>query len=147
TSDHEVNIKILLNSLVSAGDLTLKQRNALLAEMTDEVAALVLRNNYAQNTALANGQATAPGLILAHQRLIRRLTEEGRLDRELEFLPSDDEIRERRAAGKGLTQPELSVLLAYVKLSVTAELLDTSLPDDPYTGRLLHAYFPTALRE
>ncbi|GAB2917454.1 NAD-glutamate dehydrogenase [Streptomyces mayteni] len=147
TSDHEVNIKILLNSVVTNGDLTVKQRNVLLAEMTDEVAALVLRNNYAQNVVLANSEATAPGLVQAHQRLIRRLSETGRLDRKLEFLPSDDEFRERRAAGRGLTQPELSVLLAYAKLTVTAELLGTGLPDDPYVNRLLDAYFPTALRE
>ncbi len=147
TSDHEVNIKILLNAVVAAGDLTVKQRNSLLAGMTDEVASLVLRNNYAQNVALANGQTTAPGLILAHQRLIRRLTEEGRLDRDLEFLPSDEEIVERRGLGKGLTQPELAVLLAYGKLAVTAELIDTELPDDPYVARLLRAYFPTALRD
>ncbi|MEO3749034.1 NAD-glutamate dehydrogenase [Streptomyces sp. B6B3] len=147
TSDHEVNIKILLNAVVAAGDLTVKQRNSLLAGMTDEVAALVLRNNYAQNVALANAQTTAPGLILAHQRLIRRLTEEERLDRDLEFLPSDDEIVERRGLGKGLTQPELAVLLAYAKLTVTAELVDTELPDDPYVERLLRAYFPTDLRD
>jgi glutamate dehydrogenase len=147
TSDHEVNIKILLNAVVASGDLTVKQRNGLLAGMTDEVAALVLRNNYAQNVALANAQTTAPGLILTHQRLIRRLTEDGRLDRELEFLPSDEEIAERRAARKGLTQPELSVMMAYAKLTVTAELIGTELPDDPYVGRLLHAYFPAALRE
>ena len=147
TSDHEVNIKILLNSVVADGDLTVKQRNALLAEMTDEVAALVLRNNYAQNVALANSQATASGLVLAHRRLVRKLSEEGKLDRKLEFLPSDEEFRERRAAGRGLTQPELSVLLAYVKLTATAELLDTELPNDPYVSRLLYAYFPTALRE
>ncbi|WP_059006808.1 NAD-glutamate dehydrogenase [Streptomyces specialis] len=147
TSDHEVNIKILLNSVVANGDLTVKQRNGLLAGMTDEVGALVLRNNYAQNVALANGQTTAPGLVQAHQRLIRKLGEEGRLDRELEFLPSDEEFHERRVAGRGLTQPELAVLLAYVKLTVTAELLDTGLPDDLYVSRLLFEYFPAALRE
>ncbi|GAA3883651.1 NAD-glutamate dehydrogenase [Streptomyces sedi] len=147
TSDHEVNIKVLLDAVVAAGDLTGKQRNVLLAEMTDEVGDLVLRNNYAQNVALANGEATASGLILAHQRVISRLGERGLLDRELEFLPSDDEIRERRAAGHGLTQPELSVLLAYGKLTTTAELLATELPDDAYVGQLLRAYFPGALRE
>ncbi|UCM88368.1 NAD-glutamate dehydrogenase [Streptomyces marincola] len=147
TSDHEVNIKILLNSVVANGDLTVKQRNGLLARMTDEVGALVLRNNYAQNVALANGAATAPGLVLAHQRFIRKLGEDGRLDRELEFLPDDDEFRERRAAGRGLTEPELAVLLAYAKLSITAELAGTDLADDPYVGRLLTAYFPAELNE
>ncbi|MFB7764029.1 NAD-glutamate dehydrogenase [Streptomyces xiamenensis] len=147
TSDHEVNIKILLNSLVANGDLTVKQRNTLLAAMTDEVAELVLRNNYAQNVALANSEATAPGLLLAHQRLMRKLSADGRLDRGLEFLPADEEIWELRAAGKGLTQPELSVLLAYAKLSVTADLIGSDLPDDPYVKRLLAQYFPTALRE
>ncbi|WP_030835704.1 NAD-glutamate dehydrogenase [Streptomyces hygroscopicus] len=147
TSDHEVNIKILLNALVTEGDLTLKQRNKLLAEMTDEVGSLVLRNNYAQNVALANSVAQAPSLLHAHQRLMRRLGREGQLDRGLEFLPTDRQIRERLSAGRGLTQPELAVLLAYVKITVAEELITTGLPDDPYLQRLLHAYFPQALRQ
>ncbi|OMI33709.1 NAD-glutamate dehydrogenase [Streptomyces sparsogenes] len=147
TSDHEVNIKILLNELVREGDMTVKQRNKLLAEMTDEVGALVLRNNYAQNVALANSAAQATSLLHAHQRVMRRLVREGRLDRGLEFLPSDRQIRERLAAGRGLTQPELAVLLAYVKITVAEELITTGLPDDPYLQRLLHAYFPQALRQ
>ncbi|ATL83325.1 NAD-glutamate dehydrogenase [Streptomyces malaysiensis subsp. malaysiensis] len=147
TSDHEVNIKILLNALVTEGDLTVKQRNKLLAEMTDEVGALVLRNNYAQNVALANSAAQAPSLLHAHQRLMRRLGREGRLDRALEFLPTDRQIRERLSSGRGLTQPELAVLLAYVKITVADELIATGLPDDPYLQRLLHAYFPQALRQ
>ncbi|WP_435243678.1 NAD-glutamate dehydrogenase [Streptomyces cucumeris] len=146
TSDHEVNIKILLNALVTEGDLTVKQRNKILAEMTDEVGALVLRNNYAQNVALANSVAQAPSLLHAHQRLMRRLTREGRLDRALEFLPTDRQIRERLSAGRGMTQPELAVLLAYIKITVAEELIATGLPDDPYLQRLLHAYFPQALR-
>ncbi|MDQ0943047.1 NAD-glutamate dehydrogenase [Streptomyces sp. V1I1] len=147
TSDHEVNIKILLNGLVSDGDLTVKQRNKLLAEMTDEVGKLVLRNNYAQNVALANAVVQAPSLLHAHQRFIRRLEREGRLDRRLEFLPTDRQIRELLNAGKGLSQPELAVLLAYTKITVADELIKTSLPDDPYLRRLLHAYFPRPLRE
>ncbi|MFE6778875.1 NAD-glutamate dehydrogenase [Streptomyces sp. NPDC057702] len=147
TSDHEVNIKILLNAVVADGDLTVKQRNKLLAEMTDEVGALVLRNNYAQNTALANAVAQAPSLLHAHQRFMRRLGREGQLDRQLEFLPSDRQIRERLAASRGLTQPELAVILAYIKITVAEELVATGLPDDPYLQRLLHAYFPQALRD
>ncbi|MBC3984638.1 NAD-glutamate dehydrogenase [Streptomyces sp. AC536] len=147
TSDHEVNIKILLNSVVANGDLTVKQRNKLLAEMTDEVGTLVLRNNYAQNTALANAVAQAPSLLHAHQRFMRRLGREGQLDRQLEFLPTDRQIRERLASSRGLTQPELAVILAYIKITVADELVSTDLPDDPYLQRLLHAYFPQPLRE
>ncbi|HZX39631.1 MAG TPA: NAD-glutamate dehydrogenase [Streptomyces sp.] len=147
TSDHEVNIKILLNGLVSDGDMTVKQRNKQLAEMTDEVGALVLRNNYAQNVALANAVVQAPSLLHAHQRFIRRLERDGALDRALEFLPTDRQIRERLNTGKGLSQPELAVLLAYTKITVADELIRTPLPDDPYLRRLLHAYFPRPLRE
>ncbi|MBT2394035.1 NAD-glutamate dehydrogenase [Streptomyces sp. ISL-1] len=147
TSDHEVNIKILLNGLVSDGDMTVKQRNKQLAEMTDEVGALVLRNNYAQNVALANAVVQAPSLLHAHQRFIRRLERDGALDRGLEFLPTDRQIRELLNAGKGLSQPELAVLLAYTKITVADELIRTPLPDDPYLRRLLHAYFPRPLRE
>ncbi|MEU7088330.1 NAD-glutamate dehydrogenase [Streptomyces achromogenes] len=147
TSDHEVNIKILLNGLVADGDMTVKQRNKLLAEMTDEVGALVLRNNYAQNTALANALSQAKDMLHAQQRFIRHLVREGHLDRALEFLPTDRQIRERLAQSQGLTGPETAVVLAYTKITVAEELLHTSLPDDPYLRGLLHAYFPTALRE
>ncbi|RSS99178.1 NAD-glutamate dehydrogenase [Streptomyces sp. WAC07149] len=146
TSDHEVNIKILLNAVVADGDMTVKQRNKLLAEMTDEVGSLVLRNNYAQNTALANASAQAPSLLHAQQRFMRRLGRDGLLDRQLEFLPNDRQIRELLNSGKGLTQPELAVLFAYTKITVADELIHTELPDDPYLRRLLHAYFPGALR-
>ncbi|MFD6496623.1 NAD-glutamate dehydrogenase [Streptomyces sp. NPDC060188] len=147
TSDHEVNIKILLNAVVANGDLTVKQRNKLLAEMTDEVGALVLRNNYAQNTAIANALAQSPSMLHAQQRFMRTLVREGHLDRALEFLPSERQIRERLTAGQGLTGPETAVLLAYTKITVSVDLLATSLPDDPYLQSLLHAYFPTALRD
>ncbi|GAB7108792.1 NAD-glutamate dehydrogenase [Streptomyces phaeofaciens JCM 4814] len=147
TSDHEVNIKILLNGLVTEGDMTVKQRNKLLAEMTDEVGALVLRNNYAQNTAIANALAQSKDMLHAQQRFIRHLVREGHLDRALEFLPADRQIRERLASSQGLTGPETAVLMAYTKITVSDELLQTSLPDDPYLRGLLYAYFPTALRE
>ncbi|GAA4810547.1 NAD-glutamate dehydrogenase [Streptomyces ziwulingensis] len=147
TSDHEVNIKILLNGLVADGDMTVKQRNKLLAEMTDEVGHLVLRNNYAQNAALSNALAQSKDMLHAQQRFMKHLVREGRLDRALEFLPTDRQIRERLSAGRGLTSPETAVLLAYTKITVAEELLATTLPDDPYLKGLLHAYFPSALRE
>lgn len=147
TSDHEVNIKILLNGLVGEGDMTVKQRNKLLAEMTDEVGRLVLRNNYAQNTAIANALAQSKDMLHAQQRFMRHLVREGHLDRALEFLPTDRQIRERLGAAQGLTSPETAVLLAYTKITVAEELLHTSLPDDPYLHGLLHTYFPAALRE
>ncbi|MFK0155495.1 NAD-glutamate dehydrogenase [Streptomyces sp. NPDC090499] len=147
TSDHEVNIKILLNGVVADGDMTVKQRNKLLAEMTDEVGALVLRNNYAQNVAIANALAQSGDMLHAQQRFLRHLVREGHLDRALEFLPTDRQIRERIGTGQGLTGPETAVLLAYTKITVADELLATTLPDDPYLSSLLHAYFPTALRD
>ncbi|WP_455353421.1 NAD-glutamate dehydrogenase [Streptomyces sp. SYSU K217416] len=147
TSDHEVNIKILLNAVVADGDMTVKQRNRLLAEMTDEVGQLVLRNNYAQNTALANAVAQSPSLLHAHQRFMRRLGRDGHLDRALEFLPSDRQIRELLNNNRGMSEPELAVLLAYTKITTADALIATELPDDPYLRRLLHAYFPQALRE
>ncbi|MFF2653853.1 NAD-glutamate dehydrogenase [Streptomyces sp. NPDC058045] len=147
TSDHEVNIKILLNAVVADGDMTVKQRNKLLLEMTDEVGALVLRNNYAQNVALTNASAEASSLLHAQQRFMRRLGRAGHLDRALEFLPTDRQIKERLNAGRGLTQPELAVLLAYTKITAAGELIATRLPDDPYLQRLLHAYFPKPVRE
>ncbi|WP_328538445.1 NAD-glutamate dehydrogenase [Streptomyces sp. NBC_00344] len=147
TSDHEVNIKILLNGLVAEGDLTVKQRNKILAGMTDEVGRLVLRNNYAQNTALANAVAQAPSLLHAHQRFMRRLSRDGHLDRAIEFLPTDRQIRELLNNGKGLSQPELAVLLAYTKITAAQELISTDLPDDPYLQNLAHCYFPEELRE
>ncbi|MEV7432686.1 NAD-glutamate dehydrogenase [Streptomyces griseoviridis] len=147
TSDHEVNIKILLNSLVNDGDMTVKQRNKVLAGMTDEVGRLVLRNNYAQNTAIANALAQSKDMLHAQQRFIRHLVREGHLDRALEFLPTDRQIRERLSQGQGLTSPETAVLLAYTKITVADELLHTSLPDDDYLRGLLYAYFPTDVRE
>ncbi|MGQ4388098.1 NAD-glutamate dehydrogenase [Streptomyces sp. SAS_270] len=147
TSDHEVNIKILLNAVVADGDMTVKQRNKVLAEMTDEVGGLVLRNNYAQNVAIANALAQSGSMLHAQQRFMRHLVREGHLDRALEFLPTDRQIRERLNSGQGLTGPETAVLLAYTKITVADELLATSLPDDPYLQGLLHAYFPTAVRD
>jgi len=147
TSDHEVNIKILLNEVVAAGDLTEKQRNELLAEMTDDVASLVLAHNHRQAQAISVTEATAAASLDRHARFMRNLERDGRLNRDLEFLPNDDAIAERLAASKGLTRPELAVLLAYSKINVYAALLDSDVPEDPYLGRELRRYFPELLRE
>ena len=146
-SDHEVNIKVLLNEVVSGGDMTDKQRNALLEEMGDEVGELVLRNNYLQTQALAVAENQAESLLEVHSRLIRRLERDGELDREIEFLPAAEELAERLAAGEGLRTPELSVLIAYVKIGLYQRLLDSALPDEPFVVNELRAYFPSALRE
>jgi glutamate dehydrogenase len=145
TSDHEVNIKILLNAVVADGDLTTKQRNALLAEMTDDVAQLVLRDNYEQNVLLGNAREQAHAMLPVHRRLIRALERRGGLDRSLEFLPSDAEIVRRHEEGVGLTSPEFSVLVAYAKIELTEALLGTDLPDDPWFAATLAEYFPDEL--
>ena len=146
-SDHEVNIKILLDRVVEAGDLTLKQRNDLLASMTEEVGHLVLTDNYYQTQAL-DVACHRPGYFLnGQQRLMQWLEGAGRLNRKIEFLPSDEEISRRRTTKQGLTAPEGSVVLAYAKMSVFDDLLASNLPDDPYFTSVLKAYFPKALTE
>ena len=147
TSDHEVNIKILLQRPIERGELDVDQRNALLAGMTDDVAASVLEDNYAQNVVLANARAGAPALITVHQRMIRDLESRGILDRAIEYLPDDEELITRRLAHQGLTTPELAVLLAYAKISLAAELNESDLSDDPYFGTLVSDYFPAPLRQ
>ncbi|MFC0862813.1 NAD-glutamate dehydrogenase [Sphaerimonospora cavernae] len=147
TSDHEVNIKILLDQVVREGHVTAEQRNALFLDMTGEVGRLVLEDNHAQNVVLAAARAQAPEMLHIHARYVRRLERAGLLNRELEFLPSDKALAERRQAGLGLTGPEFAVLLAYTKLVVDGELLQSDIPDDPYLASWLVSYFPTALRE
>ncbi|KAB8197558.1 NAD-glutamate dehydrogenase [Nonomuraea phyllanthi] len=147
TSDHEVNIKILLDQVVRDGEMTDKQRNQVFTSMTDEVADLVLRDNHAQNVVLAATRSQSVEMLHIHARYLRRLEREGLVNRELEFLPSDKTLAERRQARLGLTAPEFSVLLAYTKLVVDAELLASDLPDDPYLASWLVSYFPSALRE
>src|SRR5437016_2538281 len=146
-SDHEVNIKILLNSPVREGKLTYEQRNKLLADMTDEVAALVLRDNYFQTQSLAVSGVLAPSLLDSQERFIRSLEKAGRLNRALEFLPNEEEFAERRAAKLGLTSPEQAVLLAYSKIALQDELLASNIPDDPFISTALERYFPVPLRE
>src|SRR5215213_4455155 len=147
TSDHEVNIKILLDRVVRDGDLTTKQRNTLLASMTDDVAQLVLRDNYEQNVALASAVYQAPPLLHVHEDWMRRLEREGVLDRELEFLPSSKEVAARVERGGGLTAPELAVLMAYTKIALADELLGTELPDDPFLRSDLRDYFPRRMQQ
>jgi glutamate dehydrogenase len=146
-SDHEVNIKILLGSVVEAGDLTLKQRNDVLASMTDEVGLLVLTDNYYQTQALDIADYRASYLLDGQQHLLQWLERHGRLDRAIEFLPNDEEIARRRARKAGLTPPESAVLLAYAKMAIYDDLLLSNLPDDPYFNRALKAYFPHLLSE
>ncbi|KQX65644.1 NAD-glutamate dehydrogenase [Angustibacter sp. Root456] len=147
TSDHEVNLKILLNAVVADGDLTTKQRNALLADMTDDVAELVLRDNYEQNVLLGNAREQAHAMLPVHARLIRSLVKRGELNREIEFLPSDAEIARRQDEGLGLTSPEFSVLVAYSKITLADDLLASSLPDDPWFAATLRSYFPPQVVE
>ncbi len=147
TSDHEVNIKILLDGVVRDGDLTEKQRNTLLAEMTDEVAHLVLRDNYEQNVLLGNARVQSHSMLSVHRRFIRHLEETGALDRALEFLPSDPAMEQRGASGLGLTSPEFAVLVAYSKITLAEQLLESDVPDAAWFSRVLRSYFPGAVVE
>jgi glutamate dehydrogenase len=146
-SDHEVNIKILLDAVCSEGELTTKQRDSLLVEMTEEVAQEVLVDNIDQNVALAKARAQAGPMADVHTRLLRKLEAEGKLDRALEFLPSDEVLGQRRQEGRGLTSPEFAVLLAYAKLDCYQQLLASDLPEDPWCRQVLRDYFPARLRE
>ncbi|MBC7905441.1 MAG: NAD-glutamate dehydrogenase [Rhodospirillaceae bacterium] len=147
TSDHEVNIKILLNDLVAAGDLTPKQRDTVLAGMTAEVAALVLRDNYLQTQALSVMEAQGPDLLDSQGRFMRLLEKAARLDRAIEFLPDEEALTERAAKRRGLVRPELAVLLAYAKLWLHDAVLASGLPDDPFLAGDLARYFPTAVQD
>jgi glutamate dehydrogenase len=143
-SDHEVNIKILLNSAVAEGRLSGEERNKLLAEMTDEVGALVLRDNYFQAQSLSVRERVP---LDPQSRFIKYLEKGGKLNREIEFLPSDEELASRKAAKIGLTSPERAVLLAYSKIMLYDELLASSVPNDAYVSASLVRYFPTPLQE
>ena len=146
-SDHEVNIKILLGEIVSAGDMTGKQRNKLLAEMTDAVSSLVLGNNYKQTQALSLAERRARERVGEYKRLMNALESAGKLDRALEFLPSDDELTERANKGQGLTRPELSVLISYSKIDLKESLLKSQVPDDDYLAREMETAFPAVLTQ
>jgi glutamate dehydrogenase len=146
TSDHEVNIKILLGLAIADGEMTEKQRNTLLAQMTDDVATLVLRDNTFQTQCLSITNRLGPQLIDQEARFIRFLEKAARLNRAIEYLPGDDEITERKAAGEGLTTPERAVVLAYAKMWLFDEILASDLPEDAWIGSALERYFPAALR-
>ena len=146
-SDHEVNIKILLNEIVAAGDMTGKQRNTLLAEMTNAVGMLVLGNNYKQTQALSLAERRARERIAEYKRLMAALEAAGKLDRALEFLPTDDELNERAANGRGLTRPELSVLISYSKIDLKEALLKSLVPDDDYLASEMETAFPPQLTQ
>jgi glutamate dehydrogenase len=145
-SDHEVNIKVLLDTLISAGDLPVAERNPLLASMTGEISEIVLRDNISQNHGLGIARAHASAMRHVHRRLITDLEANHGLDRELEALPSDGELRRRAEQGNGLMSPELANLLAHVKLSLKKDLLAGDLLDNTAMGTVLRSYFPVPLR-
>lgn len=147
TSDVEVNIKIALTTPERDGRLTEEARNELLADMTDEVASLVLRNNYLQTLALSLSERRGLSDLGFARRLMQMLESQGRLNRAVEYLPDDATLTERARRGEALTRPELAVLLAYAKLSLHDELLESSVPDDPYLSKELERYFPAEMRE
>jgi len=145
-SDHEVNIKILLGQVVANGDMTLKQRDELLVEMTDAVAALVLKHSYQQTQAISIAAAQAPLMLADYTRFIRLLEKGGRLKRRLEFLPDDEHLGERQNRNEGLTRPEIAIFFAYSKIELYQALHASDISEDPYLSAELAAYFPTQMR-
>lgn len=145
-SDHEVNIKILLQQMMKQGELDLPARNKLLADMTDEVARLVLTNNYRQNKILSFMLHVSPERIGAKAHLIKTLENKGLLDREIEFLPSEAELKERQQNGEGLYSPELCVLMSYSKIDLFKKLLASDVLDDPWLRDVMVHYFPKQLQ-
>ncbi|ALQ54885.1 MAG: glutamate dehydrogenase [Pseudoalteromonas tetraodonis] len=146
-SDNEVNIKILLNGLVAEGDLTRKQRDELLYSMTDEVSELVLKDCYRQTHTLSITQSKGTSTLKEKIRFIHALEKEGKLDRAIEFIPTDEELAERAAAGRDLTRPELSVLVSYAKMVLKESLVTDEITENPYYRQLLVKSFPRPLRE
>ncbi len=144
-SDHEVNIKILLGEVIAEGEMTDDERNALLVQMTDAVSAQVLYGSYIQTQALSVAGAQSVSMLGVHARLIRRLEQVAGLDREIESLPSEKTIAARRNDRRGLVAPELATLMAYVKIFLYSELVESDLPEDPYLVRDLERYFPAPL--
>jgi len=146
-SDVEVNLKILLNGAVRSREITRAGRDRLLVQMTDEVAALVLRNNYLQGQSISTSEFQAKERLSESAFVIRALERSGDLNRSLEFLPSEEEIAERRKAGEGLTRPELAITLSYAKIWLYKALINSNVPEDPYLSAELIRYFPAPVRE
>lgn len=146
-SDNEVNIKILLNGVMSEGGLTEKRRNNLLASMTDEVSEIVIKDNYRQTQSISITESRAPSMVKEHMRFIHGLEKTVNLDRALEFLPTDDELLEREADGRGLTRAELAVLLAYGKIELKDSLRIPEVTENSYFESYLLEYFPKPLRQ
>ncbi|MEO8803805.1 MAG: NAD-glutamate dehydrogenase domain-containing protein [Rudaea sp.] len=147
TSDHEVNIKILLNDAVQRNELDYDARNRQLAAMTDEVERLVLLDNYRQNQAISLMERMSVSRLGSKKHFIRVLETQGLLDRQIEFLPSDAEFAKLKARGEGLTRPELAILLSYSKIVLFQQLLESDVPEDPYLSKELRRYFPKPLHE
>jgi glutamate dehydrogenase len=146
-SDHEVNLKILFNQAELAGKLTAEERDALMVELTDEVVALILRNNRLQNLALSMIEQQAPRLVDAHGKLMRRLEQEGFLSRALNRLPSDDQLQERALRGQGLTRPELAVLMSHAKIALREQLREAKSEAQHGLVQYLTHYFPKTVRD
>jgi len=146
-SDHEVNIKILLRAVLDDGEMTGKQRDRLLVDMTDDVAAHVLKDNYLQTQALTTAQRQSIANFAEQTRFMRELEKQGRLDRTVEDLPDEEELEARLAAQQGLARPEMCVLLAYAKMTLYTDILGTDLPDDPFFNSWLVDYFPPKLHK
>ncbi len=146
SSDMEVNIKIAFGAAMQAGRLSLEKRNTLLASMTSEVAALVLRNNYEQTLCLSLAQARGAGELGFQIRLMKELESRELLDRGIEFLPDEVELAERQERGAGLVRPELAVILAWSKIALFDDLIDSDVPDDNYLSAVLERYFPTKMQ-
>ncbi len=144
-SDHEVNIKILLNRLIADGEMTIEQRNKLLEKMTDEVAELVLLDNYDQTQMLSLEASVAQQTMDLFRQYMNDLEKMGRLDRKLEYLPDDKTLLERKANNKPLTRPEIAMLLAYCKMYLKQDILKTDVPEDPYFEKFLLTAFPKPL--
>jgi glutamate dehydrogenase len=146
-SDHEVNAKILLNHEVNKDKLTEAKRNQLLADMTNDVASLVLNDNYNQALVLGFSAVNAAKYVILYQSHMKELERIGGLDRAVEFLPDDKTLMERKAGGQGLTRPELAILMAYTKMHIKQELIKSDLLDNAYVSEIVHTAFPSLLNK